>query len=128
MTMRQPDYSLSPVLNNFTPADLDRLVGKGKKANLGRLVRRVVDEVKSAASAESWPLNRIEVELYQDPEVANWEYLVVLLVFDNSFDEFDKANQYLEQLYHRLEGFSQGLTGEALDLFRRLIYFDIASA
>jgi hypothetical protein len=124
MNIRPPDDALSPVLTNFTPSNLDRLVGNEKKANLGQLVHRVIAEVKSAARAESWPLNRIEVDLYQDPEAANWEYLVVLLVFDSSFE---LANQYLGQLYRRLDKFSRGLKGGELTLFRRLIYFDVAA-
>ena len=122
--MRHPDYSLSPVLSNFTPKDLDRLVGNGKKANLGQLVHRVVAEVQSAAGSESWPLNRVEVNLYQDPEVAGWEYLVVLLVFDSSFE---LANQYLSKLYHHLDRFSGRLKTGEMTLFRRLIYFDVAA-
>ncbi|HLF05129.1 MAG TPA: hypothetical protein VI855_07925 [Dehalococcoidia bacterium] len=122
--MRPSDDVLSPVLENFTSSDLSRLLGGEKKADLGQLVRRVIAEVKSAARAESWPLKRIEIDLYQDPEVAHWEYLVVLLVFDSSFD---LANQYLSQLYRRLDEFSAGLKSGELTLFRRLIYFDVAA-
>lgn len=121
----QPPDAPSPVLTKFKPTDLERILGDDeKKANLGRLVQRVVTKVKVAAKEDRWPLNRIEVDVYQDPEVANWEYLVVLLVFNSSFEA---ANEYLRRLYHQLDSFSQGLTEEELALFRRLVYFDIAT-
>ncbi len=106
------------------PKDLDRLVGHGKKANLGPLVHRVIAEVHSASGSENWPLNRIELNLYQDPEVAGWEYLVVLSVFDSSFQA---ANQCLSKFYRRLDEFSSGLKSGERTLFRRLIYFDVVA-
>ncbi len=125
ISMRLPENVSAPVRTNFTPSDLNRLLGNEKRAkSLGQLVRRVIAEVQSAAKSEGWPLNRIEVNLYQDPEVTGWEYLVVLMVFDSSFE---LANQCLLKLCYRLDEFSGQLKAGEADLFRRLIYFDVAA-
>lgn len=99
-------------------SDLNRLLG-----NKGEFVlAQVIELVNSVAGARHWPLKRIEVDLYQDPEVALWEYVVVVLVFDAPFKA---ADGYLRQLYLRLAKFNQALSEEELELFRRLIYFDV---
>jgi len=89
------------------------------------LLRRVTDRVKRAAKANSWPLRRIEIGPYQDPEATGWEYLVLTLVFDATFEA---ANRYLHQLYQHLDKFSCSLDERDPSLLRRLIYFDVAVA
>lgn len=107
------------------PSDLDRLSGGHARVVLPRLLHRVTALVSSVAKGEGWPLSRVQVDLYQDPEVVYWEYLVVMLVFDSPFSQ---ADQYLKQLYPHLDVFSHDLTEPELDMWRRLIYFDVASA
>lgn len=117
-----PTYESSQVSLQVSPSDLKRLTAGEGEADLGQLISKVINQVRVAAESEKWPLDRIEIDLYQDPEVASWEYLVVLLVFDSPFEV---ANKYLKELYHRLDSFSQKLKEKELNLFRRLVYFDI---
>jgi hypothetical protein len=119
---KRPAYKSSQVSIQVSPSDLKRLtVGEGE-ADLGQLISKVIDQVRVVAKSERWPLNRVEIDLYQDPEVVSWQYLVVLLVFDSPFEV---ANKYLKELYHNLDSFSQKLKEEEQKLFRRLVYFDI---
>jgi hypothetical protein len=119
---KRPAYESLQVSLQVSPSDLKRLtVGEGE-ADLGQLISKVIDQVRVVAKSERWPLDRIEIDLYQDPEVVSWEYLVVLLVFNRPFEV---ANEYLKESYPRLDSFSQKFKEEELKLFRKLVYFDI---
>jgi hypothetical protein len=90
---KRPAYESLQVSLQVSPSDLKRLtVGEGE-ADLGQLISKVIDQVRVVAKSERWPLDRIEIDLYQDPEVVSWEYLVVLLVFNSPFEV---ANKYLK--------------------------------
>lgn len=119
---RRTDASGPLLMEGIPPSILERFPSEEVREGLKHLVGQIADLVKSVARTEGWPLKRIEVNLYQDPEVTVWEYLVVLLVFDASFALADK---YLHHLYLHLARFSQGLPQDERVMFRRLIFFDI---
>jgi hypothetical protein len=119
---KRPAYESLQVSLQVSPSDLKRLTVGDGEADLGQLISKAIDQVRVVAKSERWPLDRIEIDLYQDPEVVSWEYLVVLLVFNSPFEV---ANEYLKELYPHLDSFIQKFKEEELKLFRRLVYFDI---
>lgn len=98
--------------------DVERLLGKGGKRVLGH----VLDRIATVSGSQQWPLERVEVRHTQDPEIAGWEYALVVLVFNCTFEE---ADEHLHALYEHLDSLVARLTEEEQERFRRLLYFDI---
>ena len=104
-----------PVVWETTSEEIGRLLG-----NSSGLLDRTIALANDLTIARKWPLNRIRVEIYQDPEIV-WEHLLVILVFDcgsvraeRLWDEFLDATQIIE-----LE-----LNERELDLFIRMISYE----
>ncbi len=103
------------------PASVKRLLGPSGVSVLARFIACVVQ----AAGERQLPLVRIEVEHYRDPEIQNWEYALVWLIFAASFDE---AAMHHRSLYPALDAFQNGLAPDDKKVLVRLIYFDFATA
>ena len=67
----------SPVVWKTTQATANQLLGKQGRP----LLDKVIDQAKEVAGKRKWPLKRIKVEYYEDPEIAGWHYLIMVLVF-----------------------------------------------
>lgn len=70
-----------------------------------------------------WLLTRIEVRRTCDAEVADWEYVLVVLVFYGSFEE---ADGLLQKLYSHLDTLAAQFN-DAGKNGQRLIFFDVAT-
>jgi hypothetical protein len=58
----------------------------------------------------------------RDPEVKDWEYVLLLLVFTC---DFDTADRYLRELYNQIDTLSDKLRDDEKEILRRVIFFDI---
>lgn len=97
---------------------IDNLLGIKGKITLGK----VINLIQKEAEKEDWPLTKIEVHYRTDPEVEDWEYLVIVLYYDSSFED---ANKYLNLLYTRLDDMAEGFNPDEKDILAELIYIDI---
>ncbi len=73
-------------------------------------------------AALEWPLYRIEISYILDPEVKDWEYVLLLLVFTC---DFDVANRHLHELYSEIDLLTNRLSTEEQEVLQRMIFFDI---
>jgi len=99
---------------------IDILLGSQGKA----VLEKVVTLVQDTAHEESWPLEKIEIRHIRDFEVKDWEYIVVVLAFNCTFET---ANAYLEDIYQRLDALVEKLSIQGRELIANLIYLDIAT-
>lgn len=90
-----------------------------------RLLEKLIVLIEGMSLKQDWPLIRIEVRHMKDVEVRDWRYILLILVFDSDFDSADK---YLHNLYERLDLLTDTLGQEEQDIFRRMIFFDVATA
>lgn len=97
---------------------IDNLLGIKGKITLGK----VINLIQKEAEKEDWPLTKIEVHYRTNPEVEDWEYLVIVLYYDSSFED---ANKYLNLLYTRLDDMAEGFNPDEKDILAELIYIDI---
>ena len=73
------------------------------------------------AKIRSWPLQKIKVDHYEDPE-EDWEYMLLVLDFDCPQPKALKLwTNYLNQV---VKGKRDGLKGEEKDLFSTKIHYD----
>lgn len=96
------------------------------ETSLGTEEKRVLGQVLSVVSGlvqeRDWPLNTIEVRYVRDPEVEDWEYVLLLLVFTC---DFDSANTYLHELYDEIDVLTDKLRGEERRILQRMVFFDV---
>lgn len=97
---------------------VETLLGSKGKFALGQ----VVSIVKNLAQERDWPLDRIEVRHVHDPEVKDWEYVLLLLVFTC---DFDTADRHLHELYDQIDVLTGKLGDEEREILRRVVFFDI---
>lgn len=97
---------------------IDNLLGIKGKITLGK----VVNLIQKEAEEENWPLTKIEVHHEKDPEVEDWEYLVIVLDYNSPFED---ANKYLNMLYDRLDEVADRLAPDEKAILAELIYIDI---
>ena len=86
------------------------------------VLNKVINLIQRVAEEENWPLTKIEVHYRKDPEVEDWEYIVIVLYYDSSFED---ANKYLNILYNRLEDVAERLNADEKAILAELIYIDI---
>jgi len=101
-------------------ASTETLLGdKGK-----RLLERLISLIEDTSCEKNWPLIRVEVNCIKDVEVRDWQYILLILVFDSDFDSADK---YLRDFYKILNLLTDTLDKEEQDIFRRMLYFDVGT-
>ncbi len=88
------------------------------------VLKRVITLIRDTAHEEKWPLEKIEIRHIRDFEVKDWEYIVVVLVFNCTFET---ASAYLEDIYQRLDALVEKLSVQERELIANLIYLDIAT-
>lgn len=102
----------------INPDAIETLLGtKGKDT-----LNKVINLIQKEAEEDNWPLAKIEVQYRKDPEVKDWEYLIIVLDYDSSFED---ANEYLNILYNRLEDVAERLNADEKAILAELIYIDI---
>ena len=107
----------SPVVWKTTQAKANRLLGKQGRP----LLDKVIDLAKEFAGKRKWPLKRIKVEYYEDPEVAGWHYLIVVLVF---MAPPAKAYQLYKEFLQDVGNVQNGLKPRPRLLFLEKIHYD----
>jgi|GEM_PF-1550568 hypothetical protein len=86
------------------------------------VLEQVLRVVKDLALKMDWPLDRVEIRYIRDPEVEDWEYILLLLVFNC---DFDTADRHLNELYNEIDVLTGKLSHEEQEALRRMIFFDI---
>lgn len=99
-------------------ANVERLLGAKGMVVLDKLVGLV----RHTATKQRWPLVRVDVRAIHDPEVKGWEYVLLLPVFDCSFDV---AETYLHKLYDDIDAMADRLSKDENDILQKLIFFDV---
>jgi len=95
---------------------VEGLLGNNGNYVLGQVLKVIKD------IALEWPLDRIEISYMRDPEVKDWEYVLLLLVFTC---DFDIADRYLHELYNEIDILTSRLSTEEQEVLQRMIFFDI---
>ena len=89
----------------------------------GKIVlNKVINLIQKEAEEDNWPLAKIEVQYRKDADVQDWEYVVIALAYDSSFEDVDK---YLNILYNRLDEEADRLNSDEKAILAELIYIDI---
>jgi hypothetical protein len=97
---------------------VEGLLGNNGKYVLGQVLK----VVKDIALETDWPLDRVEIRYVRDPEVEDWEYVLLLLVFAC---DFETADRHLNELYNEIGVLTGKLSDEEQEALRRMIFFDI---
>ncbi|MBI2909689.1 MAG: hypothetical protein HYX92_18775 [Chloroflexi bacterium] len=106
------------IVSDAGRAQAENLLGEpGRK-----VLSQVLTLIDSLAASLEWPPVRIDVRYTRDPEVAGWEYVLVVFVFDCSFE---KADEYLHIFYNDLDNLARDLSPKQRNILRRQIFFDI---
>ncbi len=94
---------------------------------LGDQGRPLLDDLlghtQAIAAKRRWPLQRIKVDHYEDPEV-DWEYMLITLDFDCPRT---KAHKLWSNYLKTVVALEDGLGGEAGDILRKKIHYDFES-
>ncbi len=86
------------------------------------VLEQVLSVIKDLARGMGWPLDRVEIRYVRDPEVKDWEYVLLLLVFTC---DFDTADRHLHELYNQIDMLTGELSDKGQEVLRRMIFFDI---
>ena len=97
---------------------INALLGiKGKE-----ILNKVLSLIQEEAAKEEWPLKEIEVCSTKDFEVNEWEYILMILHFNSTFEI---ADEYLCGLYEKIDTLSNSFDKEGQEILQRDIYFDV---
>src|SRR5687768_7667519 len=77
---------------------------------LGGVGQRVLDKVLRLANTvskkQNWPLTKVQLQWYKDYELPGWEYILVIMFFDSTFEIADEHLHefcdYVDELYKKL--------------------------
>jgi len=86
------------------------------------VLEQVLSVVKDLALEMDWPLDRVEIHYVRDPEMEDWEYVLLLLVFTC---DFDTADRHLHELYNQIDMLSGKLSDKEQEVLQRMVFFDI---
>ena len=111
-----------PIIWKTKQAVANRLLG-----DVGRpLLDQWLEHTKQVASEYQWPLKRISVEYYQDDEILDWEYIVLVMDFDCSSAKAEKI--FWEDYIKGIVGAKQKeLTGLEKEIFATMIHYELES-
>lgn len=95
---------------------------------LGGAGQTVLDQVLHLANTVSkkrgWPLTKVRLQRYKDYELPSWGYILVIIVFDCTFEV---ADEYLHEFYKHSDNLTSQLDGKEKEAIYRLLSFDIES-
>lgn len=111
-----------PVKVSYINLDaIETLLGtKGKNT-----LNKVIDLVQKEAEENNWPLAKIEIQYRKDPEVKDWEYVLMILHFNATFEI---ADGYLCSLYEKIDTLANSLDEKEQKILQRTIYFDVGAS
>ncbi len=93
---------------------------------LGGVEQKVLDKVLRFANSvrvkQNWPLTKVQLQRYADMEVPGWEYALVILFFDSTFET---ADEYLHEFYKDLDNLTSQLNEAEKEVMYTLLHFDI---
>ena len=90
-----------------------------------KVLERIISIINELNRQNGWNLNKIEVCYVRDPDVRDWEYILIRLLFPS---DFDTADAYLHGLYKELDKLSIELNTEERDRFQKLFYYDVVAS
>ena len=103
--------STIPIVWKTKQSVADRLLGE-----VGRpLFDQLLAKSQTIAAKRRWPLQKIKVDYYQDPEV-DWEYMILTLDFDCPRSQSRKA---VGKLFENGQGYARGARGSSWRHSRR---------
>jgi len=85
-------------------------------------LEKVLSLVKHSVVKLDWPLVEVEIRYIRDPEVKDWEYVLLMLVFTCDFDTADK---HLCELYDQIDILIDKLSTEEQEILQRKVFLDI---
>ena len=109
----------TPIVWKTRQSAANRLLGDEGRPLLDDLLAHT----QAIAAKRRWPLQRIKVDHYEDPEV-DWEYMLITLDFDCPRT---KAHKLWGNYLKTVVALEDGLGGEAGDILRKKIYYDFES-
>jgi hypothetical protein len=89
------------------------------------LLQKILLLVNYQTKSNNWPLTEVAISYTCDPEIINWNYILVLLTFNTDFEHADK---YLHDFYKILDISAEKLTEDDKNLLQGKIFFDIKIA
>ena len=109
-----------PVIWETTEAVADRLLSKTGRP----LLEQALKLADNLAAERRWPLKKIKVTHYEDPEIV-WEYLLLVLVFDSGHPMVEGLwHKYMEALDEAIEGMYQELKPPEQGIFANMIDYE----
>jgi len=118
LTPEPTEVSKSPKISYANQASIETLLGSHGRSAL----EKVLSLVKRSVAKLDWPLVEVEIRYVRDPEVKDWEYVLLILVFTCDFDTADK---HLYELYDQIDILIDKLSAEEQEILQRKIFFDI---
>jgi hypothetical protein len=97
---------------------VEALLGNEGKVVMGKVLSLIKDSVRE----DNWPLTKVVVDHVKDLELEDWQYILVILIFDA---DLDAAEGYLRDFYKKLDILIEKLSGQEQDILKRLLYFDV---
>lgn len=95
---------------------------------LGGVGRKVLDKVLRLANTvskkQNWPLTKVRIQRYKDYELPSWEYVLVIMVFDTTFEI---ADEYLHEFCDQIDLLNKKLSDEEQTILRELFSFDVTT-
>ena len=89
------------------------------------VLNKVINLIQKEVEEENWPLTKIEVRHIKDFEVNKWEYVIMILHFNATFEI---ADGYLCSLYKKIDTLANLLDEEEQGILQRTIYFDVGAS
>ena len=121
-TLLEPSAGTKPVeISYINEASVEHLLDYTGRQVLGRIVS-LIEELNQD---NVWNLEKIEIRYSKDPDVGDWEYILMRLFFPS---DFDTADGYLHDLYGKLDELGRELSVEEKDRFQRMFYYDVATS
>jgi|GEM_PF-2197502 hypothetical protein len=87
-----------------------------------RVLERIISIINELSRRNGWNLSKIEICCVRDPDVKDWEYILIRLLFPT---DFDTADLYLHDLYKELDKLNVELSSKERDRFQKLFYYDV---
>ena len=101
-----------------SPESVEALLGDEGK----HVLEKVIGLIENASQKQDWPLTRVEVNHVEDAQVENWQYVLIVLIFDCNFDA---ADEYLHNFYEQLDSLTDVLGNEEQNILQRKLFFDV---
>lgn len=111
-----------PVVWETKKSVANRLLGETGRPLLDRLLA----ETQTIAAKRRWPLQKLKVDYYQDPEEVDWEYMLITLDFDCPRDEAAPLF-WCDYIKGFVTDMHRGLEGEEKEIFATKIHYELES-